>query len=54
MFVLLFVTGCQSSTENRTEKASGFAESESKKNGNNPIETPKSLDSIQIVDYEEN
>lgn len=48
ILVLLFVTGCQSSTE----KNSSSVESEGKKNEKSPIATPKLSDSIQIIDYE--
>lgn len=48
MLVLVFVTGCQSSTE----KNNGSVESQEKKNEKNPIATPKLSDSMQVVDYD--
>lgn len=48
MLVLVFVTGCQSSTE----KNNGSVESQEKKNEKNPIATPKLSDSMQVVGYD--
>lgn len=56
LFVLILITGCQSSTENRQGETSGAIEPESTITGEipteSPTEAPKSSDSIQIVDQE--